>query len=90
MARRRDEAIDVREKRFNYFPQRFVWHGKSYGVQKVERCWTVSGPTRDRPVRHLFFRVRCQDDRRYDIYQDLSANTWHISRVWARLNEDAR
>ncbi len=70
---RREEAVEIQEKRFGYFPKAFRWHGKRYDVQVVERCWTVAKRTP-----RLCFRVRCQEGI-FDLYQDLRANTWHLT-----------
>src|SRR5574340_256871 len=76
-----EEAVEIQEKRFGYFPKAFRWHGKRYDVQVVERCWTVVKRTP-----RLCFRVRCQiadpatlsGEGIFDLYQDLHANTWHL------------
>ena len=39
--RRGAEPIQMRERRHGYFPKLFVWRGKRYRVNAVERCWTV-------------------------------------------------
>ncbi len=72
---RREEAVEIQEKRFGYFPKAFRWHGQSYHVQAVERCWTV---TRRAP--RLCFRVRCSEGT-FDLAQDVRANTWHLRQV---------
>jgi hypothetical protein len=69
------EAVEIEEKRFGYFPKRFRWHGKSYSVEAVERCWTKS---RGRPM--LGFRVRCAEGL-FDLLQDVKANLWELSVV---------
>ena len=80
MTRTYNEYIEMRERRFNYFPQAFMWHGQTYRVQSVERCWTkVGGRAQDRRAQRLCFRVRCQEAK-FDIYQDLLANTWHLEK----------
>ena len=75
-----NEPIEVRHKRFGYFPQVFMWHGHLYNVHAVERCWTVSRRGWRRQVERLCFRVRCAEGT-FDLYQDLAANTWHLERV---------
>lgn len=69
---KREEAVEIQEKRFGYFPKVFRWHGKRYDVQVIERCWTVS-----KSAPRLYFRVRCREGI-FDLYQDLHANTWHL------------
>jgi hypothetical protein len=70
----RPEAIDMRSRRFGYFPRTFVWRGKEYQVEAVERAYTTS--TRSAAQRH-YFLVRCADGK-HTLYQDLAVNTWHI------------
>lgn len=69
---RRQEAVEIREKRFGYFPKAFRWRGKQYTVEAVERCWNVS-----RCAPHLCFRVRCADGV-FDLYQNVRDNTWRL------------
>ena len=75
--RKRTEAIQIREKKFGYFPQRFRWHGREYVVSRVERCWTVKRRRWGGRVEQLCFRVHCGDGI-YDVKQDLIGNTWTI------------
>jgi hypothetical protein len=72
------EPIAMRARRFGYFPKTFVWRGKTYNVEAVERCHTTAQSRRGRPrlSRHNF-RVRCAEGT-FDIFQDLQHNTWHI------------
>ncbi len=72
---RREEAVEIQEKRFGYFPKTFRWHGKRYDVQAIERCWTI---TRRAP--RLCFRVRCSEGT-FDLAQDVRANIWHLRPV---------
>jgi len=69
---RREESVEMQEKRFGYFPKAFRWHGHRYDVQAVERCWT-----RAQKTPRLYFRVRCREGM-FDLYQDVRANTWHL------------
>jgi len=75
-APRRGEAIRMEVKRFGYFPQTFVWHGRRYEVHAVERCWTVSRRWMWDVERHCF-RVRCAEGM-FELYQDAKRNTWHM------------
>ena len=75
--RKRVEPIQVREKRFGYFPQRFRWHGRDYVVNRVERCWTIKTRRWGGRVERLCFRVHCYEGV-YDVFQDVIGNTWHI------------
>ncbi len=69
------QAVEIQEKRFGYFPQRFRWRGHVYEVQAVERCWTKANGNP-----HLCFRVRCLEGV-FELYQNVRANTWEVSPV---------
>lgn len=69
----RDDAIEMQEKRFGYFPQRFRWRGKTHEVQAVERCWTRTGRNAQ-----LCFRVRSADGV-FDLTQNVKTNIWTLS-----------
>ena len=69
---RAQEAVEIQEKRFGYFPKAFRWRGKRYFVETVERCWNAS-----RYAPHLCFRVRCADGV-FDLYQNVRDNTWRL------------
>lgn len=73
--RGKSDPVEVQEKRFGYFPQRFRWRGHSYHVQAVERCTT-------RMVRsaQLCFRVRCNEGT-FDLAQEVKTNVWKLSVV---------
>lgn len=71
------QAVEIREKRFGYFPKTFRWRGKHYNVQAVERCWTTA-----RTAPHLCFRVRCREGI-FDLYQNVRDNTWHLVPIHA-------
>jgi hypothetical protein len=82
------------QRRYNYFPLVFQWHGSLFRVRSVERCWSqaVGLPLRG-GARRLWFRVRAaadappgsvrQEESRVEVYQDLTANTWHMGSVQA-------
>jgi hypothetical protein len=77
-----DEPIALLELRYNYQPRAFRWRGMTHAIYQVERRWAeVALPWR--PAQRQYWRVRCQDGRRYDIYQDLRANTWHLAAIRA-------
>jgi len=94
MARSAGSYIEMRQRRYNFFPQSFQWQGRTFHVQQVERSWSkMSGWFSRRRPRRLCFRVRtlalpsvgspsCLPGR-LDIYQDLVANTWHVDRILA-------
>jgi hypothetical protein len=69
----RNDAVEIQEKRFGYFPQRFLWRGKTREVQNVERCWTKTGRSAQ-----LCFRVRCHDGV-FDLTQNVKTNIWSLS-----------
>lgn len=73
------EAIEMRSRRHGYFPGVFVWRGRRYDVDAVERCWTVCRRGRDGRVEQHCFRVRCPEGT-FDLVQDVRFNTWHIQR----------
>ncbi len=68
------EAVEIQEKRFGYFPKRFLWHGQSYEVQAVERCWTSR-----RGTPRLCFRVKCAEGS-FNLFQDVRLNSWEVMR----------
>lgn len=78
--KRYNEPIEMQAKRFGYFPQAFLWHGRRYRVTRVERAWTVCRQRATRRVERRFFRVHTVEGI-FDLYQDLSANTWHLEKV---------
>jgi hypothetical protein len=84
---RRGEAIQMESKRFGYFPQTFVWHGRRYDAQVVERCWTVSRRLVADVQRH-YFRVRCAEGM-FELYQDAKNNTWHVTQFEPALIRSA-
>lgn len=74
VARPKAEAIDLRARRFGYFPRTFVWRGHEYQVEAVERCCTTGAPGH---LQRHHFQVRCAEGA-FNLYQDLQHNTWHI------------
>jgi hypothetical protein len=77
-ARRGAEAIDMRSRRFGYFPRTFVWRGREFQVEAVERCWTTASRRNGGQMDRHYFQVRCAEGT-YNVYQDLRHNTWHIA-----------
>jgi hypothetical protein len=73
------EPIQMRERRHGYFPKLFVWRGKRYQVDAVERCWTVSRRKKGNKVERHCFRVRCPEGT-FEVYQDVRYNTWHLQK----------
>jgi len=80
--RQYNEQIEIKAKRFGYFPQAFLWHGRRYNVTRVEQAWTVSRRRASRRVERRCFRVHTSEGI-FDLYQDLLANTWHLEKVVA-------
>lgn len=72
------EAIDMRSRRFGYFPRTFVWRGGEYQVEAVERCWTTTSRRSGGQMDRHYFQVRCAEGT-FNVYQDLRHNTWHIA-----------
>ncbi len=77
--RRGGEAIDMRSRRFGYFPRVFVWRGHEFNVEAVERCWTTGSRREGGRMERHYFQVRCAEGT-FNLYQDLRHNTWHIAR----------
>jgi hypothetical protein len=75
-----DEAIQIVQQRFRYFPQVFRWHGQRFEVESVVRCWTVTRRGRKRRTERRFFHVRCVAGD-FEIYQDIKVGTWHLRRA---------
>lgn len=73
------EPIEMRERRYGYFPKAFISHGRRYDVYAVERCWTSSRHRRGRRMVRHYFRVCCREGT-FDLYQDARHNTWHLER----------
>jgi len=76
--RRGTEAIDMRARRFGYFPRTFVWQGREFQVEAVERCWTAASRRNSGKLDRHYFQVRCAEGT-FNVYQDLTHNTWHIT-----------
>jgi hypothetical protein len=71
----RNDAVEVLEKRFGYFPHQFQWRGHIHNVQSVERTWTKMGR-----VAQLCFRVRCREGI-FDLTQNAKTNIWSLTVV---------
>ncbi|MBN1877946.1 MAG: hypothetical protein JXA33_27240 [Anaerolineae bacterium] len=80
---RNPEPIKLLSRRHNYFPQRFMWRGQNYNIYAVEEAWTEV--KRGQKASRHWFRVHCTQGSKtlpgtFDIYQDLSLNSWYIAR----------
>jgi hypothetical protein len=78
LKRRGTEAIDMRSRRFGYFPRTFVWRGREFQVEAVERCWTTASRRNSGQMDRHYFQVRCAEGT-FNVYQNLAHNTWHIA-----------
>jgi hypothetical protein len=78
--KRSGEAIRMQAKRFGYFPRTFVWRGREYNVEAVERCWTTGSRRNGGQMQRHYFQVRCPEGK-FDLYQVIAHNTWHIARL---------
>jgi hypothetical protein len=79
---RRDETLHMEARHFGFFPQAFVWGGRQYQVQVVERYWTVL-PRRLWDVKQYCFRVHCVEGT-FDLCEDVKRHTWHVDRFERR------
>src|SRR5262245_25923059 len=70
-----NDPVQILEKRFGYFPQRFLWRGQAHQVQQVERTWTKMGR-----LAQMCFRVRCNSGT-FDLTQNCKTNIWSLSVV---------
>lgn len=75
-----DEAVEMVQRRYQYFPRVFRWRGQRHEVEAIQRCWTVSRRGwRGRVERH-FFHVRCASGD-FELYQDVRTGMWHLRRA---------
>ncbi|MFC2029884.1 DUF6504 family protein [Chloroflexota bacterium] len=74
-----DERVTMAERRFQYFPDTFLWRGHPFRVEEVDRCWTRSRRGWKGPGRH-YFQVRCAEGT-FELYQETRAATWHLRRA---------
>lgn len=77
--KRPHEPVMVTKKRFGYFPQDFVWHGRLYRVVATKECRTVSKRSPLGRVERLYFTVRCLEGW-FVLFQDALNNTWHVEK----------
>ena len=75
-----DEAVEMIDRRFRYFPRVFRWRGHRYTVEAVERCWTVSRSGWKRRIERHYFLARCGEDA-FELYQDVETGLWHLRRA---------
>jgi len=75
-----DETVDIKQKRFRYFPRVFHWRGQHYRVESVQRCWTVVRRGWRRRIERHFFHVRCAEGE-FELFQDVQTGTWHLRRA---------
>lgn len=77
LTRPKIEAVEMRSRRFGYFPRTFLWRGREYQVEAVKRCWTTGTRRAGSQLTHHHFLVHCAEGT-FNLYQDLQHNTWHI------------
>jgi len=84
---RRDEVVDMVERRHGYFPKVFFWGGRRYDVYGVEQCGGNGRRGLAGKGAHRCFRVRARGhldngtaDEAFVIYQDLQDGSWRIER----------
>jgi hypothetical protein len=81
-----DEAIDMMQRRFGYYPHLFFWRGRAYEVDSIDRCWEVR--RRGRRAARRYFCVQA-GGATFELYRDLEAGTWHLRRArWHRAVVD--
>jgi hypothetical protein len=73
-----DEAVEMVQRRHGWFPQRFIWRGRAYEVDGIDRCWEV-GRRWGRPARRCF-RLKA-GGASFELYHDLELATWHLRRA---------
>jgi len=77
------EQIMVVKKRFGYFPQTFLWRGKTFEVLATEKCQTELKRSLFNRVERHHFRVNCAEGT-FELFQDILNNTWHIKQSRTR------
>ena len=77
-----DESVEMIERRYQYLPHLFRWHGRFYDVVAVERSWTVVRRRGRHRLERRYFQVQCGDGT-FELYQDLRTGTWHLRRAKA-------
>jgi hypothetical protein len=82
------QAILVKQKRFGYFPQVFVWHGRTHRVVECRETRTVSRWGLFGRVERRYFRACCTNGA-CELYQDLMNNTWHIQNPMLDVRRNA-
>lgn len=70
--------VEMEAKRFGYFPQTFVWRGRRFEVQAVERCWSIEQRWVWNIVRNCF-RVTCAEGS-FDLSQNIKNGTWRVDK----------
>jgi hypothetical protein len=73
------QAVLMKQKRFGYFPQVFVWRGRAHRIVECRESGTVSRRGLFGRIERRYFRVRCGQGT-CELFQDLLNNTWHIQR----------
>lgn len=71
------QPIELCLRHFGYLPARFRHQGELFHVRRVERSWDA--PAKGWEAARRYFSVRCADDQRYTLFQDLRAGTWYLA-----------
>jgi hypothetical protein len=70
------ELIEMKARRFGYFPRTFTWRDLTIQVTAVVRVWSKQ---RGLTINRHYFQVRCADGIERTVYQDLIDQTWHVA-----------
>ena len=78
MMGKRVESVEILQKRFGYYPQRFLWRGRSFEVVQVLRVWcTERGWLRPAQWRRYALLTA---EGNFELCHDLQRNLWSASR----------
>lgn len=75
-----DEAVEMVQRRFRYFPRVFRWRGQRFEVEAVQRAWTVSRRGWQRHTGRHFFQVRCAEGD-FELFQEVKTGIWVLRRA---------
>lgn len=71
------EPVQLLAFRHGCFPGRFMWRGKDYTIDVVERAWTQTQA--GGMVEGYRFRVRCAG-KAFELLQDTASKRWYLVR----------
>jgi hypothetical protein len=69
------ELIEMKARRFGYFPRTFTWRDQTIEIEAVLHVWTKQ---RGRTIHRHYFQVRGTDGIERTLYQDLLDQMWHL------------